>query len=204
MRGRLQHRQLPRRGSRQGRLHSLAVRLRSGWRLQPHHARNRLPTDQPGAAARKPADGKGRSAPCRIPAASGLPRTASTTTRFSVGSKPASPHDPAEVASSASLEIYPPKVVLEGEGATQQFIARAKYSGRHRPRRDEPGRVPDEQRQLGADRCRRPGHGGRSRRGFPRWPASTRLRLAARRWCCRRTCSTTRPTRRRRTTSTSW
>ncbi len=38
------------------------------------------------------------------------------------------PADPAEVASSASLEIYPPKVVLEGEGARQQFIARAKYS----------------------------------------------------------------------------
>jgi hypothetical protein len=38
------------------------------------------------------------------------------------------PHDPAEVATPTSLEIYPPKVVLEGEGATQQFIARAKYS----------------------------------------------------------------------------
>ena len=38
------------------------------------------------------------------------------------------PHDPADVATPTSLEIYPPKAVLEGEGATQQFIARAKYS----------------------------------------------------------------------------
>ncbi|REK10884.1 MAG: DUF1549 domain-containing protein [Planctomycetota bacterium] len=38
------------------------------------------------------------------------------------------PKDPAEVATPTSLEIYPPKAVLEGEGATQQFLARAKYS----------------------------------------------------------------------------
>lgn len=38
------------------------------------------------------------------------------------------PQDPAEVAKSVSLEIYPPKAVLEGTGAKQQFIARAKYS----------------------------------------------------------------------------
>jgi len=38
------------------------------------------------------------------------------------------PHDPADVATATALEIYPPKAVLEGEGATQQFIARAKYS----------------------------------------------------------------------------
>ncbi len=38
------------------------------------------------------------------------------------------PNDPPEVATCTALEIYPPKAVLEGEGATQQFIARAKYS----------------------------------------------------------------------------
>jgi hypothetical protein len=38
------------------------------------------------------------------------------------------PADPADVALPASLEVYPPKAVLEGEGTTQQFIARAKYS----------------------------------------------------------------------------
>ncbi len=38
------------------------------------------------------------------------------------------PNDPPEVATCTSLEIYPPKAVLEGAGATQQFIARAKYS----------------------------------------------------------------------------
>ncbi len=38
------------------------------------------------------------------------------------------PNDPPEVATCTALEIYPPKAVLEGEGATQPFIARAKYS----------------------------------------------------------------------------
>ncbi|MEX2113596.1 MAG: DUF1549 domain-containing protein [Pirellulales bacterium] len=38
------------------------------------------------------------------------------------------PNDPPEVATCTALEIYPPKAVLEGAGATQQFIARAKYS----------------------------------------------------------------------------
>jgi hypothetical protein len=38
------------------------------------------------------------------------------------------PKDPPEVAAPVGLELFPPKAVLEGEGATQQFIARAKYS----------------------------------------------------------------------------
>ena len=38
------------------------------------------------------------------------------------------PADPSDVATPDALEIYPPKAVLEGKGATQQFIARAKYS----------------------------------------------------------------------------
>ncbi len=38
------------------------------------------------------------------------------------------PKDPPEVATVVGLELYPPKGVLEGEGAKQQFIARAKYS----------------------------------------------------------------------------
>jgi len=38
------------------------------------------------------------------------------------------PKDAPEVATVTALEIYPPKAVLEGQGATQQFIARAKYS----------------------------------------------------------------------------
>jgi hypothetical protein len=38
------------------------------------------------------------------------------------------PKDPDNVPTPASLEIYPPKVVLEGKDAKQQFIARAKYS----------------------------------------------------------------------------
>ncbi len=38
------------------------------------------------------------------------------------------PNDPPEVATVTGLELYPPKAVLEGEGAVQPFIARAKYS----------------------------------------------------------------------------
>jgi hypothetical protein len=38
------------------------------------------------------------------------------------------PKDAPEVATVTGLEIFPPKAVLEGQGATQQFIARAKYS----------------------------------------------------------------------------
>ncbi|HEV3022325.1 MAG TPA: cell surface protein, partial [Pirellulales bacterium] len=38
------------------------------------------------------------------------------------------PKDPDNVATVVGLEVFPPKAVLEGEGTTQQFIARAKYS----------------------------------------------------------------------------
>jgi Protein of unknown function (DUF1549)/Protein of unknown function (DUF1553) len=38
------------------------------------------------------------------------------------------PKDPPEVPTVTALELYPPKAVLEGEGTTQQFIVRAKYS----------------------------------------------------------------------------
>lgn len=39
-----------------------------------------------------------------------------------------SPKDAAEPPAVTSLEVFPPKAVLEGEGATQRFIARAKYA----------------------------------------------------------------------------
>jgi hypothetical protein len=38
------------------------------------------------------------------------------------------PKDPDTVATVVSLELYPPKAVLEGKDTLQQFIARAKYS----------------------------------------------------------------------------
>jgi hypothetical protein len=38
------------------------------------------------------------------------------------------PQDPGEPPRVARLDIFPPQVVLEGEGATQQFIAKATYS----------------------------------------------------------------------------
>lgn len=38
------------------------------------------------------------------------------------------PYDPGEVPAVLSVELYPKQVVLEGAGATQQMIARAKYA----------------------------------------------------------------------------
>ena len=38
------------------------------------------------------------------------------------------PYDPGEVPKVLAVELYPKQVVLEGEGATQQMVARAKYS----------------------------------------------------------------------------
>ncbi|HEY1067325.1 MAG TPA: DUF1549 domain-containing protein [Pirellulales bacterium] len=38
------------------------------------------------------------------------------------------PGDPADVAKAVSIEVYPKNSVLDGQGATQQFSVRAKYS----------------------------------------------------------------------------
>jgi hypothetical protein len=38
------------------------------------------------------------------------------------------PQDPGDIAQPVSLEVYPPNAVLDGEGARQQIVARAKYS----------------------------------------------------------------------------
>jgi hypothetical protein len=38
------------------------------------------------------------------------------------------PKDPADVAKPVALELFPPRLVLEGEGATQRMTVRAKYS----------------------------------------------------------------------------
>ena len=38
------------------------------------------------------------------------------------------PQDPGDLPAPTSLEVYPPSAVLDGEGATQQIVARAKYS----------------------------------------------------------------------------
>ena len=54
--GRLQHRQLPRRGPRQRRLPAVAVRLRPRRRPLPADPRDERPPRQPGAAAGEPAD----------------------------------------------------------------------------------------------------------------------------------------------------
>ena len=80
------------------------------------------------------------------------------------------PHDPAEVA---TLRVAR-DLSAQGRARRRRRDAAVHRPGqvlrRHRPRRDEPGRVPDEQRQLGADRRRRPGDGRRSRRSVRHGP----------------------------------
>ena len=95
--GRLQHRQLPRRGPRQGRLPPLAVRLRPRRRLLPPHARDRRSADQPGAARRQPAAAEGRRARCRTPAASGSTPTATYYQTLLRWLESGVPNDPPEV-----------------------------------------------------------------------------------------------------------
>ena len=124
---RLQHRQLPRRGARQGRLPPFALRLRPRRRLLPPHARDGRPPHQPRAAGRAPRCSKSRR---QVPHTGGE--------RFKKGDpeyetlvrwlEAGAPSDPPEVIKPVSMEILPKQAVLEGEGATQRMTVRAKYS----------------------------------------------------------------------------
>ena len=87
--GRLQHRQLPRFGPRQGRLPPVAVRLRSRGRLLSPHPRVGLSPREPGRARGKPGACRRPWARCRTPAASGSSRRANMPRRCSPGSRPA-------------------------------------------------------------------------------------------------------------------
>ena len=56
------------------------------------------------------------------------------------------PNDPAQVATVEGLELFPPEMLLEGAGAKQQMIARARYSDGSRAQRDRVGAVLQQQR----------------------------------------------------------
>ena len=161
------------------------------------------PPHQPGRARSQSADRESRSARCPTRAASGSRPTANTTRRCCAGWKPARRWTRASRRWSRSWISIPPKAVLEGAGTTQQFLARARYTdGTDRDVTDL-ARVPDQQRQFGADHSGRPGDGRRARRSLRDGPLRDAKRSAARCSSCPRTCST-----RRRpspaTTSTSW
>ena len=68
------------------------------------------------------------------------------------------------------MEVFPPSAVLDGKGEKQRVVVRAKYSRRHRPRRDEPRAVPVEQRHRREDRRRRRRDRRRARRGVRHGP----------------------------------
>ena len=86
------------------------------------------------------------------------------------------------------------KAVLDGEGRHAAVHRPGPVLRRHRPRRDEPGRLPDEQRQLG--RRSRPTAWSPPAPAARRssWPASRRTPSAPRSSCCPRTCNSRRPT----------
>ena len=149
--GRLQHGQLPRRGPRQRRLLHLAVRLRSGRRLLPADARNRLPPHQSGPAARKPAAGKERSARAAHRRQAVRQARANITTRFCAGSRPACRNDPAEPPACVKVELFPAQCRARRRRRHAAVHRPRDLLRRHRSRRDESGRVPDQQRQFGAD-----------------------------------------------------
>ena len=76
--GRLQHRQLPRRRPRQGRVPALALRLRPRGRPLPPDPRDERPAGQPGRPRRQHLHREGHRRRPRTPAASGSSRRASS------------------------------------------------------------------------------------------------------------------------------
>ena len=48
--------------------------------------------------------------------------------RCSPGSQAGAPNDPPDVPTVESVELFPPEMLLEGDGAKQQMIVRAHYS----------------------------------------------------------------------------
>ena len=102
------------------------------------------------------------------------------------------PHDAAPTPAVVGVDLYPPSAVLDGEGATQQFIARARYSdGTDRDvttlavfLTNNDNSAPDH-----APTAWSPPPPAARRSS---WPASTRTPSAPRSSCCRRTCSTRR------------
>ena len=121
------------------------------------------------------------------------------------GSRPSVPSDPGEVPKVERVELYPPQMVLEGGGSQQQMIVRAKYSDGTVSRRDRPGRVPHQQRQLGRRSTRRAGHGGQPRRGLRHGPVRDQHRRQPGARAAAKDLPYSPPANARRpTTSTSW
>ena len=73
--------------------------------------------------------------------------------------------DPAKMPTVVGVDLYPKQAVLDGKGVDAAVDGPCPILRRHRSRRHQPGRVPDQQRRLGPGQHRWPGHGGRSRRG---------------------------------------
>ena len=146
--GRLQHRELPRRGPRQGRLPAVALRLRSRRRPLPPDPRDGRPPDQPGRA---------RSDSLLLEKSIGtVPHTggkrfeadSDATTRRSIRwIEAGAPDDAATLPPGRAVDLYPEQAVLDGKGATQQIDRAGQLLRRHRPRRHQPGRLPHQQRQ---------------------------------------------------------
>ena len=127
--GRLQHRELPRGGARQGRVPHFAVRIRPRRRPLPPDAGNGRPPDQSRRSPPRARCSKRRPGPSRTPAASGSRPAASSITRSHgwIESGPLN-DDPTKLPTVVGVDLYPKQSVLDGKGSTQQLTVRARYS----------------------------------------------------------------------------
>ena len=113
---------------------------------------------------------KSRSAPCRTPAASGSTHDSEYYNTLLRWLEAGAPNDAGRTADGRRRRP------LSAAGRARRRRRHAavhrprRLRRRHRPRRHEPGRVPDEQRQLGPDQRRRPGHRRRPRRSVRHGP----------------------------------
>ena len=168
--GRLQHRELPRRGPRQGRLPDLALRLRPRGRPLPADPRDGRPADQPGGPVRQhPAREVHRRGPAhRRQAVRAVQRALPDAPSLDRGRRPERRRDQAAQGRRR-------RPLSQGRRARRQGLDPADDRAgpllrRHRPRRHQPGRLPHEQRGLGRRQPRRPRHRGRARRGVRHGP----------------------------------
>ena len=126
--GRLQHRRLPRRGPRQGRLPPVAVRLRRRRRPLPPDARDARPAHQPGACRTRACSSKRRLG--KVPHTGGQRSRRVTSYHkdlirwIEARRRTIRRRSPRR----CRWRSIPKHAVLDGKGETQQMIVRAKYS----------------------------------------------------------------------------
>ena len=140
--GRLQHRRLPRRGPRQGRLPPVAVRLRPRRRPLPPHPRDERPAHQPRPPGREPAARKGH----RQGAAHRRQAVRATATSYYQTLirwlEAGAPQRPADRRHAGRRRGLPASGRARRQGRDAADDRPGQVLRRHRPRRDQPGPLP--------------------------------------------------------------